>query len=77
MHFAKVELNNEVVILAGGFGTQFEETGEKPKPMIEIGGKPILARRHYSNLVTDYIICPGIKIILLKVFSIISYITRT
>ena len=33
----------KVVILAGGFGTRLaEETGIKPKPMVEIGGLPIL-----------------------------------
>ena len=33
----------KVVILAGGFGTRIsEETQQKPKPMIEIGGMPIL-----------------------------------
>ena len=33
----------KVVILAGGFGTRLsEETDTKPKPMIEIGGRPIL-----------------------------------
>ena len=33
----------KVVILAGGFGTRIsEESVERPKPMVEIGGKPIL-----------------------------------
>jgi len=41
-----------VVILAGGFGTRLsEETDSKPKPMVEIGGKPILwhIMKHYSH----------------------------
>ena len=42
----------KVVILAGGYGTRLsEETIAKPKPMVEIGGKPILwhIMKHYSN----------------------------
>lgn len=42
----------KVVILAGGFGTRLaEETEVKPKPMVEIGGKPILwhIMKHYSH----------------------------
>ncbi len=42
----------KVVILAGGFGTRFqEETGVKPKPMVEIGGRPILwhIMQHYAH----------------------------
>ena len=43
---------NEVVILCGGMGSRLsEETIKKPKPMVEIGGEPILIHimRHYSN----------------------------
>lgn len=53
------------MILAGGFGTRItEETTEKPKPMVEIGGKPILwhIMRYYSSFGhTDFIICLGYK----------------
>ena len=53
------------VILAGGLGTRFsEETGSKPKPMIEIGGKPILwhIMKMYSHHgINDFIICCGYK----------------
>ena len=45
------ELLMKVVILAGGFGTRIsEESHLKPKPMIEIGGKPILwhIMKYYS-----------------------------
>jgi glucose-1-phosphate cytidylyltransferase len=53
----------KVVILAGGFGTRIsEESDNKPKPMIEIGGKPILwhIMKIYSNYgYNDFIICCG------------------
>jgi glucose-1-phosphate cytidylyltransferase len=55
----------KAVILAGGLGTRFsEETTEKPKPMIEIGGKPILwhiMKMYSSHGVNDFIICCGYK----------------
>ena len=55
----------KVVILAGGFGTRIsEESHLKPKPMLEIGGKPILwhimkESSHYGF--DDFIICAGYK----------------
>lgn len=55
----------KVVILAGGLGTRIsEETDMKPKPMIEIGGKPILwhIMKLYSNYgFNDFIVCLGYK----------------
>ncbi|MBI4778383.1 NTP transferase domain-containing protein, partial [Candidatus Desantisbacteria bacterium] len=55
----------KVVILAGGYGTRLaEETVLKPKPMIEIGGKPILwhIMKIYSHYgFNDFIICLGYK----------------
>lgn len=55
----------KVVILAGGFGTRIsEETHSKPKPMIEIGGKPILwhIMKIYSHYgFNEFIICLGYK----------------
>ncbi len=55
----------KVVILAGGLGTRIsEETHLKPKPMIEIGGKPILwhIMKIYSEYgLNDFIICLGYK----------------
>lgn len=55
----------KVVILAGGFGTRLsEETELKPKPMVEIGGKPILwhIMKVYSHYgFNDFIICCGYK----------------
>ena len=55
----------KVVILAGGYGTRLsEETGVKPKPMVEIGDKPILwhIMKTYSAYgLNDFIICLGYK----------------
>ncbi len=55
----------KVVILAGGFGTRIsEESHLKPKPMLEIGGKPILwhIMKEYSHYgYNDFIICAGYK----------------
>lgn len=55
----------KVVILAGGLGTRIsEETHLKPKPMIEIGGKPILwhiMKLYSAHGVHDFIICCGYK----------------
>jgi glucose-1-phosphate cytidylyltransferase len=55
----------KAVILAGGFGTRIsEESHTKPKPMIEIGGKPILwhIMKIYSAYgINDFIICLGYK----------------
>ena len=55
----------KVVILAGGFGTRISEESQwKPKPMIEIGGKPILwhIMKEYSHYgFNEFIICAGYK----------------
>jgi glucose-1-phosphate cytidylyltransferase len=60
----------KAVILAGGLGTRIsEETHLKPKPMIEIGGKPILwhiLKMYSSHGVNDFIICCGYKGYLIK-----------
>ena len=60
----------KAVILAGGLGTRItEETVSKPKPMIEIGGKPILwhIMKTYSHYgVNDFIICCGYKGFVIK-----------
>lgn len=53
------------VILAGGLGTRIsEETHLKPKPMIEIGGKPILwhiLKMYSAHGINDFVICCGYK----------------
>jgi len=55
----------KAVILAGGLGTRIsEETSVRPKPMIEIGGKPILWHilKIYSHFgINDFVICCGYK----------------
>ena len=55
----------KAVILAGGYGTRFsEETHSRPKPMIEIGGRPILwhiLKMFSSHGVHEFIICCGYK----------------
>ena len=60
----------KVVILAGGFGSRIaEETAVKPKPMVEIGGKPILwhIMKIYSAYgINDFIICCGYKGYIIK-----------
>ena len=60
----------KVVILAGGYGTRLsEETNSKPKPMVEIGGKPILwhiMKIYSSHGINDFIICCGYKGYIIK-----------
>lgn len=60
----------QVVILAGGFGTRLsEETVNIPKPMVEIGGKPILwhIMKYYSSYgFNDFVICLGYKGYIIK-----------
>ena len=67
----------KVVILAGGFGTRLsEETDIRPKPMVEIGGKPILW--HIMNIYSahgfnEFIICCGYKAQVIKEYFINYY----
>jgi len=55
----------KAVILAGGLGTRLsEETIVKPKPMVEIGGKPIIwhiMKQYSAHNINDFIICCGYK----------------
>ena len=55
----------QVMILAGGFGTRIsEESAIRPKPMVEIGGRPILwhiMRMYLAHGLSDFVICCGYK----------------
>jgi len=55
----------QVMILAGGFGTRIsEESAMKPKPMVEIGGRPILwhiMKSYLAHGLSDFVICCGYK----------------
>ena len=55
----------KTVILAGGQGTRIaEESGNRPKPMVEVGGKPILwhvMKIYSTHGIRDFIICTGFK----------------
>jgi glucose-1-phosphate cytidylyltransferase len=60
----------KAVILAGGLGTRLsEETDIRPKPMVEVGGKPILwhiMKIYSAHAVNDFIICCGYKGFMIK-----------
>lgn len=62
----------KAVILAGGLGTRIsEETHLKPKPMVEIGGRPILwhiMKTYASHGICDFVICCGYKGYVIKEF---------
>ena len=68
----------KVIILAGGKGTRIsEETDIIPKPLIEIGAKPILwhIMKFYSSFgINDFIICCGYKGYLLKEYFVNYYL---
>lgn len=55
----------KAILLAGGFGTRLrEETDIKPKPMVEVGGKPILwhiMKTFAAHGITDFVVCTGYK----------------
>lgn len=62
----------KAVILAGGLGTRLaEETIVRPKPMVEIGGRPILwhiMKIYAAHGITDFIVCLGYKGYMIKEF---------
>ena len=71
----------KVIILAGGFGTRLSEyTKKMPKPMIKIGGKPILLHimKHYAKFgFKDFYIALGYKGKIIKSFFKKIFITGT
>ena len=71
----------KAVILAGGYGTRIsEETDLKPKPMIEIGGMPLLwhiMKLYSCHGINEFIICCGYKGYLIKEYFSNYFIHRS
>jgi glucose-1-phosphate cytidylyltransferase len=71
----------KVVILAGGFGTRLaEETDLRPKPMVDIGGRPILwhiMKIYEASGLTDFVVCCGYKGDLIKRYFSEYYLTSS
>ena len=71
----------KTVILAGGFGTRIsEETGIRPKPMVEIGGMPILwhiMKMYSAEGFNDFVICCGYKGYMIKQFFADYYLLQS
>jgi glucose-1-phosphate cytidylyltransferase len=70
----------KAVILAGGYGTRLsEETSVRPKPMVEIGGRPILwhiMKIYSAHGIDDFIICCGYKGYVIKEYFANYYLHR-
>ena len=62
---SKITYNLKAVLLAGGFGTRISEESQfRPKPMVEIGGRPILwhiMKQLHQQGINEFIICAGYK----------------
>jgi glucose-1-phosphate cytidylyltransferase len=75
------DLIMKAVILAGGLGSRLsEETDLKPKPMVEIGGKPILwhiMKMYSSHGINDFVICCGYKGYVIKEYFANYFLHRS
>ncbi len=71
----------KAVILAGGHGTRLsEETGVRPKPMVEIGGKPILwhiMKIYSAQDINDFVVCCGYKGHMIKEYFTNYYLYKS
>ncbi len=71
----------KAVILAGGYGTRLsEETAVRPKPLVEIGDKPILwhiMKIYTAHGITDFIVCCGYKGYLIKEYFANYFLHRS
>ncbi len=71
----------KAVILAGGYGTRIsEESGIRPKPMVEIGGKPILwhiMKIFSAYHINDFILCCGYKGYVIKEYFVNYFIHQS
>ena len=68
----------KVVLLAGGLGTRMrEETEYKPKPMVEVGGKPVLwhlMKSFAAHGLTEFVVCTGYRGDVIKDYFLIEAI---